>query len=214
MFLSWFPHLTSVSLIHFGITDEGLEALAKCCLLLEKVKLTCCDSITDSGISFLLQNCRQLSTLHLYLCRKITGIGFLGCPQTLTHFEADKCKLTPEGISAIVSGGGLEYLRLCDMPRINTETITTISKGCPLLKELSLSDCEEVELQGWQAIGRNCNNLELLNVYGCRKLCDLGLPALCNGCNKLQRLYIDYENSCSSSSLELFKRKKPNVMLR
>ncbi|MCL7037962.1 hypothetical protein MKW94_029443, partial [Papaver nudicaule] len=33
----------------------------------------------------------------------ITGIGFLEWPKTLTHLEAGRCKLTPEGINAIVS---------------------------------------------------------------------------------------------------------------
>ncbi|KAI3940818.1 hypothetical protein MKW98_030137 [Papaver atlanticum] len=155
-----------IRLLHFDLTDKDLEAIAKRCLLLEKVELTCGRLITDSSISFLLQNCCHLGTLHLHYCDNITGIGFLGCPETLTNLKADYCKLTPERISAIVSGGGLEYLRLCrGVPKFKTETIMTISKGCPLLKELSLSDCEEVEPEGWQTIGQNCKYLERLYVF-------------------------------------------------
>ncbi|KAI3940819.1 hypothetical protein MKW98_030138 [Papaver atlanticum] len=205
-----FPHLKNLCVIfrekkmrlpeitNSGIADKGLEALAKCCLLLEKVTLVDCDSITDSGVSFLLRNCRKLSTLILYSCNNITGIGFLGCPQTLTQLEADKFKLTPEGIGAIVSGGGLEYLRLFEnAAKVNTETIMTISKGCPLLKELSLSDCEEVELQGWQAIGQNCKNLELLLVLECKKLRDMGLEALRNRYNKFSIFSADGGDNCT-----------------
>ncbi|KAI3940822.1 hypothetical protein MKW98_030141, partial [Papaver atlanticum] len=129
------------------------------------------------------------------------------------------CKLTPEGIKAIVSGGGLEFLSLSatfEPAKVGdisneTEAVMHISKGCPLLKKLILRNCKEVELEGWKAIGRNCKNLEDLTLYRCSKLCDLGLQALCNGCNKLSRLSVDTDDSCSSSALEVFKRKKINV---
>lgn len=204
------------------ITDRGLEALTKCCPSIERVNLSHCQSITDLGISFLLQNCRELRTLYIGSCSCITGIGFLECPKTLTHLEAGGCKLTPKGINALVSGGGLEIVSLLTPEdelaevgegSINTEAVMTISKGCPLLKKLFLSNCGGVELQGWEAIGRNCIDLELLNVYGCRKFCDSGLQALCNGCDKLQSLFIDDENSCSRPALEDFKRKKPGVII-
>ncbi|MCL7039308.1 hypothetical protein MKW94_007204 [Papaver nudicaule] len=84
---AWFPRLTSVSLKYSQITDEGLEVLAKCCPYLEKFS-------------------------HITSCTKITGIGFLGCPKTLNQLGASGCELTLEGINAIVSGGGLESLRL------------------------------------------------------------------------------------------------------
>ncbi|KAI3843128.1 hypothetical protein MKW92_017672 [Papaver armeniacum] len=215
LMFSWFPRLTDVSLESTHITDKGLESLANCCSSLKEVNLSRCRWITDSGISFLVQNCRKLSSVHVNFCSRITGIGFLGCAQTLTDLAAVGCKLKPQGINAIASGGGIEYLllgtTLGKARYLNTEAIMKISKGCPMLKYLCISDWE-VELEGWEAIGQNCKNLEHLTVYGCRKLCDLGLQALCNGCNKLSRLYVDDGNSCSSYALELFKRNKPDVL--
>ncbi|KAI3843479.1 hypothetical protein MKW92_000631 [Papaver armeniacum] len=166
----------------------------------------------------------KLSSLCIDHCSNITGIGFLGCAQALTCLEARGCNLKPEGFRAIVGGGALEYLYL--RPSIyyelaedekgctvDTETVMTISKGCPLLKELALSNCEEVELDGWKAIGLNCKELELLAVMGCQKLCDMGLQAIWDGCSKLSELSIDREkNSCSSFAIELFKGKKPAVV--
>ncbi|KAI3843474.1 hypothetical protein MKW92_000626 [Papaver armeniacum] len=229
LIFSWFPRLTYISLDSSDITDEGLEALAKCCSSLKTVNLPWCCSITDSGISVLLRNCRELSSLTIDYCSNITGIGFQGCAQTLTYLEARGCELAPEGFRAIVSGGRLEYLYLLtsispeldedyelneDYERcIDTEAVITISKGCPFLKELSLSKCEEVELDGWKAIGLNCKELNELVVMGCQKLCDMGLQAICDGCNKLSEFEIDREkNSCSSFALELFQRKKPGVL--
>ncbi|MCL7041987.1 hypothetical protein MKW94_008237 [Papaver nudicaule] len=221
LMFSWLPRLTLISLKFCHVTDEGLYALAECCSSLQTVNLSYCQSITDSGISFLLQNCHELDSLSIRSCSSVTGIGFLGCAQNLTHVDAGDCKLKPEGIEAIVSGGGIECLNVSPAYRnfakvigegcINTEAVMTISKGCPLLKELNLANCKMVELEGWLAIGRNCKNLELLTVCGC-KLCDLGLQALCNGCNKLCMLYVGYDNCCSSSALEFFKCERPYVI--
>ncbi|MCL7044404.1 hypothetical protein MKW94_012944 [Papaver nudicaule] len=245
LIFSWFPCLRDIDLIHSSITDEGLkaleccpslqkinlsgcrsitdkglESLAKCCSSLKEVRLSRCRRITDSGISYLIQNCCELHSLSIDGCNKINGTGFQECPKTLTHVEADKCRLQPEGIKAIVSGGGLEFLSLesrelaeFEVGSINTRAVITISKGCPLLKELILTNCEDVQLEGWDAIGRNCENLERLTVYGCKSLCDQGLQALDNGCNKLSKLCVDNKNNCRRSTLERFKRDKPEVMI-
>ncbi|KAI3987417.1 hypothetical protein MKX01_042421 [Papaver californicum] len=223
LIFSWFPRLTYLSLYNSNITDNGLKALAKCCSSLKEVNLSKCCAITDSGISFLLQNCRKLSSLAINYCSNITCMGFLGRAQTLTCLEARGCELKSEGFRAIVSGGGLEQLYLLhsihyepdenEKGCVNTEAVMTISKGCPLLKELALSSCEEVELDGWKAIGLNCKELEVLAVMGCQQLCDRGLQAIWDGCNKLYEFGIDGEkNSCSSFGLELFMRKKPGVV--
>ncbi|MCL7027305.1 hypothetical protein MKW94_024992 [Papaver nudicaule] len=222
---SWFPRLTFITLDSTNITDKGLEALAKCCSSLETVHLPRCCSITDSGLGSLIRNCRELRILDIDYCNSITGTGFMGCARTLTHLYASVCKLTPEGINAVVSGGGLRYLYLRMISRgddvveveeectINTEAVITISIGCPLLKELSLPNCEEVELEGWEAIGQNCKELEHLHVMGCQKLCDKGLLAISDGCNKLSELYVDKDkHSCSVFALELFELRNPRVM--
>lgn len=156
-----------------------------------------------------------MGTLYLNFCSSITGIGFLRCAHALKHLEAGGCKLTPHGINAIVSGGRLEYLSLstpyelakAGEGSINTEAVMTISKGCPLLKKLDLTNSMDVQLEGWEAIGRNCKKLESLYIYGCNKLCDIGLQALSNGCDKLRTVSVDNKNSCSTDALWLFKHK-------
>ncbi|XP_026443770.1 F-box/LRR-repeat protein 12-like [Papaver somniferum] len=145
---SWFPRLRYISLSRSYITDKGLEALARCCSSLKQVQLWGCQFITDSGIRFLLQNCRELHSLCIGCCTKITGIGFLNYPKTLTRLEASQCRFKSQGVKAIVSGGGIEHLCLLAPyeASINTEALVTISKGCPLLKELILENCENVKL--------------------------------------------------------------------
>ncbi|XP_026443756.1 F-box/LRR-repeat protein 12-like [Papaver somniferum] len=204
---------SDIHLASTEINDKGLETLGNCCPSIKRVNLSRCHSITDSGITFL---CRELDSLWIGSCSKITGIGFLECPNTLTRLGAGGCELTPEGVKAIVSDGGLTILHLSpdDFGKgwVNTESVMTISKGCSSLECFNLSNCKKVGRGGWEAIGQHCKNLKILHVSGCRKLCDLGLQALRNGCNKLDKLIVDDDNSCSSFALKLFKREKPGVM--
>ncbi|KAI3958045.1 hypothetical protein MKW98_020687 [Papaver atlanticum] len=209
---SRFPCLASVRLIDTHINDEGLKVLAKCCASLEKVDLTSSQRVTDSGINFLVQNCSKLQSLTITYCSRVTGIGFLGCPSTLTHVDAvGASKLTTDGIRAITSGGGIQSLHLSGNV-VNNDAIIKITKDCILLKSLQLKSCHEVTLEGWEAISLHCKNLKSLYVNDCPTLCDLSLQALRDGCNKLSYLSID--DSWSEIAIKLFKQQRPNVYLR
>ena len=236
------PSLTSISLYRCNITDTGLDALAESCSSLHNVKLSYCSLISDLGIRSMSQKCRQLRQVTISYCRNLTGIGFRGCSETLYYLEADSCKLAPEGLQAIVSGGGLEYLdisclswyflgdglsaigeglatklrvlnmRMCRFA--SDQAIITIAKGCPVLQEWNLAVCHEVSLDGWEAIGLNCHNLEILHLNRCRNLCDLGLQALREGCNRLSILYMVRCGRVTQLGVEMFKFLRGNVEIR
>nr|GEV80591.1 hypothetical protein [Tanacetum cinerariifolium] len=210
--------LSIISLSNCSITDSGLEILTKSCKSLIEVNLAWCLSITDHGIRFLIQNCRQLKALKISWCNKIVGVGFQGCSAALAHLQVDCCAIEPMGISQILSGGGLEYLSLCNLNKctrghglgaigsgvaanlkildlkmctsVTDDAIISISKGCPLLQEWNLSFCDEIGYPGWESIGLYCDNLKTLHVNKCVKLCDRGLLALGNGCKRLSVLYM------------------------
>lgn len=233
--------LTILSLYRCNVTDIGLETLSKSCFGLKDVNLSYCGLISDHGIRALSQKCTHLRAVNISHCKSVNGIGFLGCPQTLTYLEAESCKLEPEGIMGIVSGGGLEYLsvsniiwciqgnglssigagfsanlrvlnfRLCRTT--GDETIVAISKGCPLLEEWNLALCHEIRVAGWESIGLNCQNLKRLHVNRCRNLCDRGLQALRDGCNRLQILYFTRCHLVSSTAIEIFKCLRSDVKI-
>lgn len=237
------PSLTTISLYRCNVTDIGLKALSESCLALKDVDISHSSLISDHGIRALLSNCRQLRAIKMTNCRSITGVGFKDCPQTLTYLEANSCKLEPEGIMAIVSGGGIEYLnvsclswcilgdglmaigagfstklRVLDFRccrTIEDNSIISIAKGCPVLREWNLALCHEIRTAGWEAIGANCHNLEKLHVNRCRNLCDEGLQALRNGCKKLRVLYINISKCrrISSTAMEIFKCLRGNVKI-
>ncbi|PWA65271.1 leucine-rich repeat domain, L domain-like protein [Artemisia annua] len=179
------------------ITDYGLQILTESCKSLKHVDLSLCCEITDNGIQCLNQNCRQLTKLGISGCDKILGKGFQGVSPTLACFEAKNCPFDSKGVSAVLSGGGLEYLNLsrdkypweCDLAAIGLgfgahiktldlkncnfvedATIMKIAQGCPLLQEWNLSGCDKITDHGWRSIGLYCQNLEILHANRCKNL--------------------------------------------
>ncbi|KAJ8899535.1 hypothetical protein K2173_018509 [Erythroxylum novogranatense] len=234
--------LVIISLYRCNITDMGLETLANGCSALKLINLSYCPFVSDVGLRALSQGCPQLQALKMSCCREITGAGLRGCSPTLTFVDAESCKLKPEGIMGIVSGGGLEYLnvsgagwwihggefspigkgfasrlkilniRMCRT--VGDESIVIIASGCPLLQEWNLAVCHEVRMPGWESIGLNCNKLEKLHVNRCRNLCDRGLQALSNGCKRLLVLYMSQCSRLSPNAVELFKLRRGDVEIK
>ncbi|PRQ18410.1 putative leucine-rich repeat domain, L domain-containing protein [Rosa chinensis] len=191
------------------------------------VNLLYCHAISDSGLRDLSQRCRQLQAVRISNCKGATGIGFQGCSSTLAYVEAESCKLALEGISGIVSGGGIEYLNLSGLiwrsggtglgtigrgfalrlkilnlrmcRTVGDESIVAIAEGCPLLEEWNLALCHE---------------LEKLHVNRCRNLCDRGLEALRNGCKQLSVMYMNGCVKVTSTAVEIFKCYRGDVTVR
>ncbi|CAL1393039.1 unnamed protein product [Linum trigynum] len=235
------PSLTDISFYRCNITDDGLGALVNGCLVLKRINLSYCPNISDQGLRALCRSCHEILAVKISWCKGVTGKGFEGCSSTLCYIDAENCNLELEGISCIVSGGGIEYLNLYGVNfhggalaeigsgfasklnilnlglcrTIGDESIMAIARGCPLLKEWNLSLCHEVRVPGWEAIGANCNELERLHVNRCRNLCDLGLQGLRQGCRRLQVLYIGRAGGrLTSTALEVFKMVRGRVEVR
>ncbi|KAG5598426.1 hypothetical protein H5410_029796 [Solanum commersonii] len=234
--------LVILSLYRCNVTDYGLEALSNSCLALEDLNLSYCSRISDYGVRAISQNCRRLRAIRMSYCRNLTGAGFQGCSQTLTHLEANYCRLEPNGIRSILSGGGIEYLSVSNLTwctRVNglvaisvgfaaklrvlnfrssrtigNDCIMTIAEGCPSLQEWNLAICHEVKIAGWESIASHCHNLKTLHVNRCRNLCDRGLQALRTGCKRLSILYITRSSQISGVALEIFKLARGNVEVK
>ncbi|KAL5062329.1 hypothetical protein RYX36_024066 [Vicia faba] len=235
------PSLTSISLYRcINISDDGLETLATACLSLKCINLSYCSQISDKGLKALTQRCRQLQAVNISHCESIRGVGFKGCSKSLTHVEAWSCKLNPEGVTGIISGGGIEYLdvsclswyplgdtllgirlssnlkvlnfRMCRS--VSDTSIVAIAMGCTLLEEWNLALCHEVRISGWQVVGLYCQNLKRLHVNRCRNLNDNGLQALRDGCRSLSVLYLNGCVHVTPFALELFKSHRANVCIK
>ncbi len=58
-----------------GITDRGVEQLAKACPQLEKIDLQYCVKITDSALRALAANCPLLHKINVAFCQEVTSEG-------------------------------------------------------------------------------------------------------------------------------------------
>ncbi|PKA60825.1 F-box/LRR-repeat protein 12 [Apostasia shenzhenica] len=231
--------LVSLTLYRCNITDMGLKVVAAFCKSLEKLNLSYCLNITDDGITAISNGCCLPQVLVVSYCRGIIGTGFRGCSPTLGYIEAECCMFTNEGLSELVTGGGLKYLNLSS-PRcssnfdgialglasrlrflnlrlcrfISDDAVVAIANGCLLLEEWNLAVCHEVGVTGWAAIGSKCTNLKVLHVNRCRNLCDTSLLFLRDGCDQLQVLHIHGCHRVSQMGLEFFKLRRQDVDIR
>uniref|UniRef100_A0A0D3HKC9 F-box/LRR-repeat protein 15-like leucin rich repeat domain-containing protein n=1 Tax=Oryza barthii TaxID=65489 RepID=A0A0D3HKC9_9ORYZ len=232
------PYLNLVSLA--GLTelpDAALNQLRISGASLQSLSFYCC---SDQGIAAIFRNCPNISTIIIAYCRGLSGVGFRGCPGTLSHLEAESCMLSPDGLLDVVSGGGLEYLNLYNLKSptgldgldrvgyarslrflnvrmcryLTDDSVTAIASGCPLIEEWSLAVCHGVRLPGWSAIGLLCNKLRILHVNRCRNICDQGLQALGDGCVCLQVLHIHGCGKITNNGLASFSIARPNVKQR
>ncbi|CAA7404552.1 unnamed protein product [Spirodela intermedia] len=226
------PHLVSVVLYRSNITDRGLECLAGSCPALENVNLSYSFQVSDGGVAALSRGCRRLRLLMITSCgREVSGRGLAGCSPALAYLEADSCALTPDGLRAAVSGGGLEYLNVSGIKSWNggdglgviggaaqlrvlnlrmcrfsgDESVAAIARGCPLLEEWNLALCHAVGAAGWSAVAGASKKLKVLHVNRCRNLCDVGLAALRGGCGRLEVLFIEGCPRLTPQALEEFR---------
>lgn len=235
------PNLVVVELQScFNITDAGLKSLSKGCHALKSLNLGSCMGISDRGVSAIFSNCSNICTLIITGCRRVSGVGFRGCPITLRYLEAESCMLSPDGLSDVVSGGGLEYLNLHKLGSstgldglgglafakslrilnlrmcryLTDDSVSAIASGCPFLEEWNLAICHGVHLPGWSAIRLYCNKLRVLHVNRCRNICDQSLIALGEGCPHLEVLHINGCVKITNNGLAFFNISRPQVNLR
>ncbi|KAL6868150.1 hypothetical protein ACP4OV_014995 [Aristida adscensionis] len=235
------PNLLIVELHScFNITDRGLESLSKGCHALKSLNIGSSLGISDRGISAIFSNCSSICTVIISGCRRLSGVGFRGCPSTLRFLEAESCMLSTDGLSDVVSGGGLEYLNLQKLGStagldvlgnlafaknlrflnlracryLTDDSVIAIASGCPLMKEWNLAVCHGIHLAGWSAIGLYCNKLRVLHVNRSRHLCDQGLLALGNGCVCLEVIHINGCVKITNNGLALFSISRPSVKQR
>ncbi|XP_020226588.1 F-box/LRR-repeat protein 12-like [Cajanus cajan] len=226
------------TLVHPVAGTIILDSLIK---IVKYVNFSNCSQISDKGLKALTHWCRQLQAINISNCEGVSGVGFEGCSKTLAYVEAESCKLKPEGVLGIVSGGGIQYLdvsclslsllkdplfgigfasclKILDMRLCRTvsdTSVVAIAKGCPLLEEWNLALCHEVRLPGWRAVGSYCQNLKtLLHVNRCCNLCDDGLQALREGCKNLSILYLNGCGRLTSVAIELFKFHRTSVCIK
>lgn len=207
------PLLVVVSLYRCHVTDVGLESLANACSGLKQLNLSHCSKISDFGLGALSRGCRQLQAVRISFCSGLTGIGFRGCSSTLAYVEAESCSLEPDGIEAIVSGGGIEYLDVSCINKIIfpvkgphiEDVFAAIGGGfASSLRILNFRMCRTVRDASILAIAKGCPQLQEWNLALCHEVKISGWMSIGTYCNKLEKLPVNRcRNLCDQGLLAL-----------
>lgn len=95
------------------------------------------------------------------------------------------------GISSIARGcPSLKTLSLWNVSTIGDEGIIDIAKECPFLEKLDLFQCPLISDKSLIAIAQNCPNLTTLNIESCKRISNESLKAIGKHCHKLNSVFI------------------------
>ncbi|KAJ3671532.1 hypothetical protein LUZ60_007611 [Juncus effusus] len=132
---------------------------------------------------FTFNNKNQQTERPIYIQKLLTRFPYL------SKLSLEGCEDLPD--SALeplrVSCSSLKYLSLYKCFSITDLGLTLVSKGCPNLQTLNLTQTNVTDL-GLESISVSCRALRNVNLANCFKITDLGLNFLCKGCPKLNAL--------------------------
>uniref|UniRef100_H0ZMK7 Protein AMN1 homolog n=1 Tax=Taeniopygia guttata TaxID=59729 RepID=H0ZMK7_TAEGU len=145
----------------FGITSEGVIALALSCPYLREASFKRCCDITDSGVLALALNCQFLQIVNLGSCSGIMDASLQALGENckfLHSVDFSSTQVTDDGVVALVSGTCSKNLKEIHMERcvnltdISVEAVLTccpkihifLFHGCPLITDRSRDALEQL----------------------------------------------------------------------
>ncbi|MCL7029724.1 hypothetical protein MKW94_023185 [Papaver nudicaule] len=136
-----------------GVTDYGLQVLAKCCSFLKMVDLHNCQRITDEGLESLAKCCASLETVDLGEC----------------HWVSDKSLQVLAKCCA-----SLETVSLGHCERITDRGLEVLAKCCASLEKVDLRSCQGITDLGISSLVQNCRKIRSLTIEDCSNVTGLG----------------------------------------
>lgn len=205
-----FQRLRDLHLCNLHISDTVLVNIAKNCRGLSGLSLSGCLGVSDFGVQAIAKLCPKLEEVSLRRCSEITNKALLYFGETVKSLNVGSCtKIDGECLSILSQKlPNLERLNLHGI-KVTDESIHQLAQGCTVLKTIHLSaanpfgggslltDAVAVSLSGLlglrclniqgssnvtdaalAVLGCQCPSLQRLNVGGCYRLTDRGLVAL------------------------------------
>ena len=84
----------------------------------------------------------------------------------------------------------LRELSISDCDQISDVSLLELARLGPKLRYLSAAKCHRITDRGVSAVAKHCYKLRYLNVRGCEAVSDRSLETLARNCNKLRSLDI------------------------
>ena len=164
----------SLEMVHY-LNDSVLEAIHENCQNIRKLRLTDNEIFTDQGFANLFTNWYNppLTYIDLQKCRHVDA--------AIPRDNPNSVGLCSEGFKALMahSGSAVQHLNIHSCRHISLEAfeeVFAIEKKYPLLTEINVSFCQNVNDFVIGSIFRSCQNLKTLKVFGCFGVKDVKVP--------------------------------------
>ncbi|XP_061340984.1 EIN3-binding F-box protein 1-like [Gastrolobium bilobum] len=163
-----------------GVTDIGLEAIAKGCPNVKSFHLHKCAFLSDNGLSSFTIAAPSIESLQLEKCHRITQFGFFGvlfnCGAKLKDLTLVSCYGITElnlELPVVSPCESIRSLSIRDCPGFGNATLAVLGKLCPRLQHVELSQLEGITDAGFLALLNSSEaGLVKLNLSGCINLTD------------------------------------------
>lgn len=144
------PFLASLEISSVGITDSQLEAFAKKCPHLPKLKLSFCPNISFSGMSV-------WKSLHSLDCKE--------CP---VFWSDEGLRNIARCCPQLTSLRVWSWFPMDTRGTITEDGIAALAEGCPHLTTLDLNVCNGIDGASLMALAEKCPSLRYIHLEGKR----------------------------------------------
>ncbi|KAJ1410950.1 Leucine-rich repeat [Sesbania bispinosa] len=176
-----------------GVTDIGLEAIAKGCPNVQNFELRKCAFLSDNGLVSFAKAAPSLESLELEECHRITQFGFFGflinCGAKLKDLTLERCygiKDLNLELPAVSPCESVCAVSIRDCPGFGNASLAALGKLCPRLQHVELNGLEGITDAGFLSlVERSEAGLVKVNLSGCVNLSDTGVLSMVklHGCS-------------------------------
>ncbi|XP_062437632.1 F-box and leucine-rich repeat protein 13 isoform X2 [Rhea pennata] len=159
---------------------------------LRELNLTNCIQVTDASVAKIAQRCRNLTYLNLRYCENVTdaGIEALGNMPSLISIDISGTSVSDMGLRALGCSGKIKELSISECQNISDTGIQEFCQDTKHLEYCHVSYCPQLTDETVKALAFHCHKLTSVNIAGCPKMTDLCIEYLAAACCYLHFLDI------------------------
>ncbi|CAI9100713.1 OLC1v1037872C1 [Oldenlandia corymbosa var. corymbosa] len=152
---------------------------------IKELVLSDCTRLTDSSVRAIAESCPELCAVDLSNLCKLTdaAIGYLanGC-RAIQYLKLRRNYFSDEAVAAYLEtcGNSLRELSLSNVEQVAECTATSLSRHSANLNYLDLSWCRNLTDEALGLIVDNCSSLKVLKVFGCSQITNVFLSGHSN----------------------------------
>ncbi|NXA50721.1 DRC6 protein, partial [Nothocercus julius] len=157
---------------------------------LRELNLNNCVRVTDASVIEIAQRCHNLTYLNLRYCENVTdtGIEALGNMSSLISIDISGTSISDMGLGALGCSGKIKELSISECQNISDTGIQKFCQDTKHLEYCHVSYCPQLTDETVKALAFHCHRLTSVSIAGCPKMTDLCMGYLAAACRYLHFL--------------------------